>query len=212
MRATIRLASAFALVAAAVILPATGAWAHGSSIESSVPESNVAIEQIPEQIEIVFSEELQSSPAAISVLDPSGQQLVSSPATAKKGVLSAELTAPDPLIPGVYKVTYQVLFTDGASVRAKYEFTVDGPEVPSATPTAPEEGTSAPMSSEPDVAVSGGPVGDAVVVAEETTVSDATAASDSSGSSGGALLVVGGVVGVLLISGGLWYFARSRSS
>lgn len=111
-------AALFAVAAASPV------HAHGTGPREAVPAAGAQVEEWPAEVRLSFPQELQELPASLSVLSPSGTQLVASPAVVSGASLSASLATSEET--GTYTVAYSVLFVDGASLRGSYEFTFLG--------------------------------------------------------------------------------------
>lgn len=216
-----RVTAALTIVAGAALLPASAAFAHGSAVTSSTPEADTVVQALPDVVAIEFAEDLVPVPAALSVLDPQGAQMVSGKATADGSTLSASLRLPADPVPGVYSVTYQVVFTDGASARSKFAFTLDGP---AGEPRDTSSASAGSVEPRPDVTVSVDPrdvelldveptsPGSALPAAEsQPQEQEVSASAETENSGADPVVVVGALAGAVFLVAGVVVFLRSRS-
>ena len=130
--------TAAALVAAVIAVLAAGpAWAH-NSLTKAVPDKNSTVRQRPEQVELTFLQKVDPKQLSIAVTDAQKRKVPLTAAKAKGKVGTAGFS--EPLINGVYTVTYQVVSLDGHEVKGSYKFTLNDPEAtppPSLAPTTP---------------------------------------------------------------------------
>lgn len=172
-----------ALVAVlAVLLPGTPAWAHNALVDAQ-PAKGATLTSSPGAVKLRFLQNLDPAATTIVVTDAAKKAMpAGKPAVDGK---SGSLTLTAPLPNGTYTVAYQVVSTDGHTVKGSYPFTV-------ADPAAAAAATEAPASSPAAAPAS------AVAVVP-------TAAGQQSGSFvplliGGAVLVAGAVVFLIVRS------------
>lgn len=104
-----------------LLLPSAPAIAHADLIAMS-PSAGSTVATAPQQVELRFSEDMQSLGAMVAVLDPSGRA-VSQGLTVEGTTVRVRLR---PLSqPGVYHVNYRVLAADGHVVAASKTFTLE---------------------------------------------------------------------------------------
>ncbi|BBH67363.1 hypothetical protein ACTI_40480 [Actinoplanes sp. OR16] len=132
-----------ALVAmVAVLLPGAPAWAHNALTEAS-PAKNAELTKAPEGVKLKFLQKLDPDYTVIAVTDAEKQKVSTSEPKIDGG--TGSVTFDEPLANGAYTVAYQVVSTDGHTVKGSYEFTVDDPsavvpsEAPSVEPVVPSE-------------------------------------------------------------------------
>ncbi|CAN5633218.1 hypothetical protein BH23CHL5_BH23CHL5_27390 [soil metagenome] len=122
----------------ALLASPSSAFAH-AELESSIPESGSALAQFPEQIELVFSEPIDSTLLTLSLLSADGQELPLIIETDLDGPEIALTAMRDPgstLSPGVYTVVWRVLSTvDGHITTGTIAFSVGTGERPAVTGT-----------------------------------------------------------------------------
>ncbi|MGC4885632.1 copper resistance CopC family protein [Micromonospora sp. DT227] len=168
----VRVAAALC-VAAALLVPATPAWAH-NALRESTPAANASLATAPRQVELVFVERLDPRFTTIAVTAPGDVPAVAG----RPAVSGTRATQPlkSDLPAGRYTVAYRVVSVDGHPVQDSYTFTVTASA--SASPLA----ASAPSASAPTTPPS----------APATTAASSAAAAD------GAPSMRVGLVGVLL--------------
>jgi methionine-rich copper-binding protein CopC len=179
-----------ALVAAlAVLLPGAPAWAHNALTEAS-PAKNAELAEAPKAVKLRFLQKLDPEYTIIAVSDADKQKIATSDPEIDGG--TGSVTFSEPLPNGKFTVAYQVVSTDGHTVKGSYTFTVDDPSYAAPTPSA--EPTPAATSAAPAAATS-----------EPATV-DAAPASNSDDSSsalgwiaGAAVLVFAALAGFLIV-------------
>ncbi|MGI5243602.1 copper resistance CopC family protein [Dactylosporangium sp. CA-139066] len=165
MRLPVRVAAALLVVAAAVVLPATPAAAHGQ-LAMSDPVADSTVAQPRPEVTLYFTE-TPASYAWFTVTTPSGRRVESAwrtgePKRLDKPVTEYYLTDGKfeprvfntgyPAIVGVshwpeqgaYTVLYQSVASDGEAVKGTLKFTYSGPTTP------PPAGWTAPTAGPPD--------------------------------------------------------------
>jgi len=112
------------LAAAACVLAAAPAWAHGQ-LESAQPAVDSTVSQSPQRVQIHFTERLEPKLASVSVRNAIGQRVddgkpVVSPADSR--ILSIGL---NPALPaGTYRVEWAITAVDTHRTKGQYNFTV----------------------------------------------------------------------------------------
>jgi len=108
-----------------VLLPTAGAQAHSLLLESS-PAAGATLSEGPPQISLRFNNRIEKSLSTIRVLDERGAPR---PVAVLAGDAAADrLTATLPaLVPGAWRVEWQVLSTDGHIVSGRFSFRVAPP-------------------------------------------------------------------------------------
>jgi methionine-rich copper-binding protein CopC len=159
--------AAVALVAAIIAVLTSGpAWAH-NSLTKAVPDKNSTVKQRPEQVELTFLQKVDPQALSISVTDAQKQEVPLETPRAKGKVGTVAFS--EPLVNGVYTVTYNVVSLDGHKVKGSYKFTLNDPSAtpppPSTAPTTPPASSAAApvaavpaSSSSPDDGVGLGPI------------------------------------------------------
>lgn len=104
-----------------VLLPATGALAHGELLNSEPAASSVLVES-PIQIVLHFSESIESVFANIRILNSAGVEIGSGDAHRDSGNHSVVRSTPPHLGPGSYVVVWRVTSADGHPVQGAFPF------------------------------------------------------------------------------------------
>ncbi|MEU4624589.1 copper resistance protein CopC [Actinoplanes sp. NPDC023801] len=186
----------------AVLLPGVPAWAHNALAEAN-PAKNATLKKSPSEVRLRFLQKLDPGYTTITVSN-AGREKVGTSAPEVDGS-TGSVTIDAPLANGVYTVAYQVVSTDGHTVKGSYEFTVanpapalePGPVVEdSEAPADPEESSAAPSS--------------AVTAASEPPL-QAGPAQTVSTTYDPTYLIIAGVV-VLLAAAGAFLFLRRRKA
>jgi len=195
MNHTDRISRAGALLAATLLallgllVPGSPAWAH-NALAAASPAKKATLKKAPTEVKLRFLQKLDPDYTTITVSDASKQKVATS--APKVSGQTGTVTFTDTLANGAYTVAYQVVSTDGHTVKGSYEFTVDDPSAvaPSPSPT-PVVSSAAPAPSLEEKAV--------------------TATPDESSGTG---TFVGVVVGVLVVLAGLagFLFVRRRKA
>ncbi|WP_083448674.1 copper resistance CopC family protein [Actinoplanes rectilineatus] len=185
---------------AAVLLPGAPAWAHNALAEAS-PAKEATLKKAPTEVKLRFLQKLDPDYTIISVSD-ADKQKVATDGPEVDGATGV-VTFSEPLTNGVYTVAYQVVSTDGHTVKGSYRFTLNDPSATEAPAAA--EPSAAPATSAAAVPTSS--------IAEATAGPDLTAASDSEESGDTGMIVGVAVAAVVILAGvaGL-LFARKRNS
>ena len=107
--------------AALLFLAAAPAYAH-SELVSSNPSAESNIQELPQQIELEFNEELLNlgSGNSVSVISPSGEDLGMGETSTDGATITRLLNTTSEL--GAFKVTYRVASADGHVLNGSYTF------------------------------------------------------------------------------------------
>ncbi|GAA1611611.1 copper resistance CopC family protein [Actinoplanes couchii] len=173
-----------------VLVPGAPAWAHNALAEAS-PDKKATLKEAPAEVKLRFLQKLDPEYTIIAVSDSTKRKVAAS--EPKVDGTTGVITIEEELANGVYTVAYQVVSTDGHTVKGSYEFTVANPTATAAPSEAPsEEPSVAPTTEAPSVAPT---------LAEK---------SDESDSSGSTLIgiIVGVVVAVAAVAGFLFLKRR----
>ena len=167
----------------AVLVPGAPAWAHNALTEAS-PAKNAELKEAPDGVKLKFLQKLDPDYTVIAVTDAQKQKVATSEPKIDGG--TGSVTFDEPLANGAYTVAYQVVSTDGHTVKGSYTFTVDDPAVvaPSAEVVVPTSEAPSPASSP------------AVAEAEPAAASDS---SPLGWIAGVGVLVFAGVAGLLIV-------------
>ena len=185
---------------AAVLLPGVPAWAHNALAEAS-PDKNATLTRAPSEVKLRFLQKLDPDYTTITVSAANKQPVPVSAPDVDGATGTVEF--PDPLPGGVYTVAYQVVSTDGHTVKGSYEFTVAGAPAPSSAaapaPSAvPASDSAVPASAVPAVPASAAPAVAAPVAKEDSAT-------------GTVLGLVAGIVVVLAGLAGFLYIRRRKT-
>jgi LPXTG-motif cell wall-anchored protein len=137
----------------AVLLPGVPAWAHNALAEAT-PAKNATLKKSPSEVKLRFLQKLNPDYTTITVSDAAKAKVETS--APKVDGATGAVAFGAPLANGVYTVAYQVVSTDGHTVKGSYQFTVNDPAAasPSAAAPSPEapvpttEATTAPVLAE----------------------------------------------------------------
>lgn len=167
MDATVRIRRLVVALAAvlAALVPGAPAWAHNSLVEA-VPAKNATLTEAPATVKLSFLQKLDPEFTTIVVSDAAQQKVPADPPKVANKTGTLTLTAP--LANGDYTVAYQVVSTDGHTVKGSYKFTV---AAAAAAPSSAAAPVPAPSSPAP-----------ALSTAPPLAAQNASAAKDSGGS------------------------------
>lgn len=193
--ALMRLAVVLAITGVGVGVGAGAASAH-SSLVSSTPAADAALDQVPRSIELVFNQDISESFATVVLTDSSGEQQQLPGVTVSGPTVSAPIASP--MQAGRHTIGYRVLSADGHPITGEIVFSV--------LPTAD---ASAPASVDPN-----SPAGQSAV----PRISADPAPQAVETSAGGTLkdnwivfVLVGGVLVGLIVIGALLVFSSDRN-
>ncbi|MET0521156.1 MAG: copper resistance CopC family protein, partial [Jiangellaceae bacterium] len=127
----------------AVLLPGAPAWAHNSLVDAQ-PAKNATLAKAPATVRLSFLQKLNPEFTTIKVTDAAQREVPADPPEVANKV--ATLTFTTPPENGAYTVAYQVVSTDGHTVKGSYKFTVDDP---SAATSSPAPATTSPTAAAP---------------------------------------------------------------
>ena len=147
-RRFVRLGVALAAVLA-VLLPGAPAWAHNALVDAQ-PAKNAKLTEAPAQVKLSFLQKLNPEFTTIVVSDAAQQKIAAdSPAVSGK---TGTLTLSAPLANGDYTVAYQVVSTDGHTVKGSYRFSVaDAAAAPAPAAPSPSSSPSAAVAVPPAI-------------------------------------------------------------
>lgn len=178
-----------ALAVAIVVAPANPAFAHSELLEST-PAAGETLPEPPEQVELVFGENVQEQGGAIVVQAADGSRVDQANTFATDAnVATVQLakTAPS----GKYTVNYRVVSADGHIVNGTFSYR----QTSSSSPT--------PTSSEPATA--------SVVTASSDPSPVAGTDGSDEGSGGSVIWVLGlGAIGLVLVAAMIAVVVRGR--
>jgi LPXTG-motif cell wall-anchored protein len=197
--------TALAVLLLGFLAPGTPAWAHNALAEAS-PAKKATLTKAPTEVRLRFLQKLDPDYTTITVSGADKQRVPSSDPEVKEKTGTIELEGT--LANGVYTVAYQVVSTDGHTVKGSYEFTVADPAAdPAAGPAAEgDPAESVPPSEAPSAQESSAAPAPAPAIEEKA----ATETDESSGN--GALIgIVAAVVVVLAGLAGFLYVRRRKA-
>ncbi|MDI6102573.1 copper resistance protein CopC [Actinoplanes sp. NEAU-A12] len=178
-----------------VLVPGVPAWAHNALAEAS-PAKNATLKKAPSEVRLRFLQKLDPTYTTITVSNAAKEQIATSAPAVDEATGVVTLAAP--LTNGVYTVAYQVVSTDGHTVKGSYQFTVDDPAPalePGPAVEKPDASAAAPSAS----------------VTAETGPSRAAAASSTTTTIDIIPIIIAGVV-VLLAVAAVFLFLRRRKA
>jgi len=111
-------------------------YAHSSMIEQ-IPKGNATITEMPQEVKLIFDEELLDLGSGNSVIvrNPDGKEVTTGATKLLSSNISRDLTAST--MPGKYSVSYRVVSADGHVVEGTYQFLLKTKsESKSSTPVA----------------------------------------------------------------------------
>jgi LPXTG-motif cell wall-anchored protein len=202
-RAAARLTRPLLALAAllAVLLPGVPAWAHNALAEAA-PAKNATLKKSPSEVKLRFLQKLDPAYTTITVSN-AGKEKVGTSAPKVDGA-TGSVTIDAPLANGAYTVAYQVVSTDGHTVKGSYDSTVANP-APALEPGPVVEDSEAPVEPEETSAAPSAEVKASATVAAAPPL----VAEESSNAT-----VIGIVVGVvvLLAAVAAFLFLRRRKA
>jgi copper resistance protein C len=184
--------SAAALVAAIIAVLVSGpAWAH-NSLTKAVPDKNSTVTQRPEQVELTFLQKVDPKALTIGVTDARKQPVPLAAPKAKGKVGTVAFS--EPLLNGVYTVTYQVVSLDGHEVKGSYKFTLDDPAATTPPPPPSTEPTTQPTT-------------------QPTPSAEVSLAAENASEDGiGLWPIVAGIASVVVLGGAAFLALRRRKT
>jgi copper resistance protein C len=103
------------------LLPASGVLAH-AKMQMAMPAANSAGAS-PKSIMVHFNDKITSKLSGFEVTGPDGKAVALDPQVDKSGLmLTAKVSKP--LAPGLYKVAWHAVTSDGHRMTGNYSFTV----------------------------------------------------------------------------------------
>ena len=113
------------IVAFALGVPTTSAFAHSMLVKAEPPRRAVLTKSLI-QVRLWFNEKIEGDYASLVVLDAKKQPITDvKPALAPDDQKSIVLPLPE-LAPGKYSIKFRVLSVDGHVVESSFDFTVKG--------------------------------------------------------------------------------------
>ena len=113
------------IVAFALGVPATSAFAHSMLVKAEPPRRAV-LNKSPIQVRLWFNEKIEGDYASLVVLDAKKQPITHvKPTLAPYDQKSIVQPLPE-LAPGKYSIKFRVLSVDGHVVESSFDFTVKG--------------------------------------------------------------------------------------
>jgi methionine-rich copper-binding protein CopC len=109
------------LAAALVTAVVARAGAH-SLLLSSVPASNAVLNASPPYVTLRFNNRIEKRLSRIRLVDERGVAATAPTATDKDAAAETLVAAVPPLVPGTWRVEWQVFSTDGHVVAGSYQF------------------------------------------------------------------------------------------
>ena len=189
-----------------VLAPGAPAWAHNSLAEAS-PAKNATLKESPREVRLRFLQKLDPKYTTITVSDAAKAKAgVSAP---KVDGATGSVTIETPLANGTYTVAYQVVSTDGHTVKGSYEFTVDNPS-PALGQGPVVDDPEAPESLAPSSSPSPG-APNAAASASSAYTSTLELSEDSDDSRSTILGVVAGIVVALAAAAGYLFIRRRKA-
>ena len=173
-----------ASVMTAVVLGAGPAQAH-SDLESANPAVDSTVTDVPDALELTFSDGVQPGFAQIAVLDPTGADVVTADPPVSGDVVSQPVAMTSA---GDYGVSYRIVSADGHTIQGTYGFTYTPVELPSSSAAATSDSAALPAESSRSASIKG----------EGGSAVETAAAQDDSGISGG---LVGGILALIAVLG-----------
>lgn len=116
----------YSLILATMLLflwPAA-AWSHAHP-EQRTPAPDTTLEQAPQAVKIVFSEELEAAFSTLTVFDANGQIVNKDDSRVAKDNLHVLVAPLKTLAPGSYTVKWHVVSRDGHTTEGQYLFQVE---------------------------------------------------------------------------------------
>lgn len=121
MKRVRRLMFAVVVILICVLVPVTGASAHGELLGSEPAASSVLAES-PTQIVLYFNESIEPVFGNIRILDPTGHEVINNDAHRDSGNHSIVRTSTPLLGDGTYVVVWRVTSADGHPVQGAFPF------------------------------------------------------------------------------------------
>lgn len=186
---------AFAVLLAAVLLPASPAAAHDELVGSD-PAAGSAVEALPAALTLTFSADIAPDEGAseIQVTDAAGTALNDGAPVVEGTTLSQALAG---TASGEVTVLWKVVSSDGHPISGEFSFTVSAPPAPTPTETASPTATAEPT-----------PTTEPTVTPVESTTPEPTTTEPASSATP---WIIGGVVILLLVAAAVAYLIVSRA-
>ncbi|GAA3648837.1 copper resistance CopC family protein [Microbacterium marinilacus] len=191
------------------LLLAQPAAAHGGLYDTN-PDDGAVIDEMPETVDLEFTEAMQEGAAQIDVIAPSGTNISTGDAEVEGAIIRQQFETPTET--GVYTVNWRAAGVDGHVPDGTFTFTLEsvpGDEDGSAVPPANDETTTAQPSKKPVTTPTLEPSSSSEAATTPETSAGAASESDGEGTSFGEVLpwlllgaagiaVLGGVVALLV--------------
>lgn len=110
-----------ALVVALIIAAVPPVVAH-SLLLSSVPAADAVLQASPAYVTLRFNNRIEKRLSRVRLVDEHGAVAAAPTATAKEASAETLVAAVPPLVPGAWRVEWQVFSTDGHVVSGSYRF------------------------------------------------------------------------------------------
>ncbi len=119
----IKLIRAAALAALSSAALCGSAIAHAELVAAE-PPANATVNTAPAEIDLKFSEELQTKFTGVKVLGPDKKEVKTEGAMLMDGDKTFMVSLPASLAPGTYRVEWHALSRDGHKTKGNYQFTI----------------------------------------------------------------------------------------
>lgn len=191
-----RVAVVLVAILAGLGVGAGSAWAH-SSLVSSTPAADAALDQVPSSIELVFNQDISESFATVVLTDSSGEQRQLPGVTVSGPTVRAPIESSSSMRAGRHTIGYRVLSADGHPITGEIVFSV----LPTADASAPASvDPNSPAGQSVVPRISAGPEPQAVETSAGGTLKDNWIV----------FVLVGGVLVGLIVIGALLVFSSDR--
>ncbi|SEC41947.1 stalk domain-containing protein [Paenibacillus sp. GP183] len=99
-------------------------YAH-STVVNSEPKSDALLTTSPQQVKILFNEQITAATIPVTVTDENGDRVdLNDGAVSKENVDMLQVSLNSPLKPGIYQVNWSIIADDGDPVKGNFKFTV----------------------------------------------------------------------------------------
>ncbi|MBM0275250.1 copper resistance CopC family protein [Micromonospora tarensis] len=122
--AAVRLGAALLAILAALLIPATPAWAH-NSLRAAAPVQESTVPRAPREVVLEFMQRLDPTFTTIVLTDGAKRKMPTGDPVVSGATGTVQVT--DALPNGTYTVAYRVVSTDGHPAQGSYPFTVADP-------------------------------------------------------------------------------------
>lgn len=134
-RLAVLLAGAVMIAFALILGSASGASAH-DELSSSNPEAGATLEEVPEVIELTFTNVPATIGSQVQVLDGAGEDWAEGDVSITDAVATQAIREGAPA--GTYTVNWRVVSSDSHPIEGTFEFTASGGAAADETPAASE--------------------------------------------------------------------------